>query len=755
MAEWVATGVPWRLKDVSRHSHSRHREKNEPMRPHSWQCDGIQTFHEKIQGWSIQRECLSLLAEAAVGAGKTLFGELICAAAVRHAPHILRRVIVVTPSRKDITQTWDERCKPVQAWLRDIKSSLILEIVQIDSAFDGLDIGPNDLIIVDEAHHMCRNKTWGDKVAKSGAKLFVLLSGTPFEGKLRMAFEHIEPLVTYRYVDAVRDGVINTLKLKPSNMLISVTLNNVREKHYFYDPRTQEPIILKSRPDALRYHGGANLRPEEGILLEADPEDCTDEAHQRFGNEAQGSCALLDKAVKKLRKCQHEISRDKGEAKAQGIIFAHSPEECDEIQRYLSDRWDVNSVVIHTKLGANNAKKNLDIFKKNTGGSYPWAICLNMIAEGTDIPSLCVGVYMHSYRSSLFVTQAAGRLVRKDPKAPSLRTAYLFYPQDPTLHRHLARQFPQKASEATMASQVLSDISEDRPDIVSSSNAPVAISSARGSSDADDDPSSDDEYFESQDKVAYAGVAKIVLDETARQQRLERHRQAVEETAGQQRLERRQQAVNKIFAEHPDTCARALAQFVAQVSAEEEQEAKKKEAEEREATAYQLPPLERTAKEKRLRKIIIKDIWRMVQASLWRMSGRSPKKTSRHARRSGSVAHVPKGIAPDVKWCGADLQARRKLYGIENEKMVKRCRAAFRKRGQNVPEHLAAATHLRHLKLEDLHMIIRICLPARKYKCRTGGQPEQPTFIPAAVASAMIEDGIMPPQREEDMLCMH
>lgn len=75
------------------------------------------------------------------------------------------------------------------------------------------------------------------------------------------------------------------------------------------------------------------------------------------------------------------------------------------------------------------ASANIDQFVKS---NVRWIVAVDMIAEGVDIPRLCVLAYLTNVTSRLYFIQSVGRITRMQ-KGVKEQTALVFMPEDPEL----------------------------------------------------------------------------------------------------------------------------------------------------------------------------------------------------------------------------------------------------------------------------------------------------------------------------------
>jgi superfamily II DNA or RNA helicase len=253
------------------------------------------------------------------------------------------------------------------------------------------------LVILDEIHHCADDEcgAWGPAIRRAFGNCVhrLALSGTPF----RTQGEPI-PFVTYGdgvavidhlydYVQAMRDGVCRPISVRLLGGE-AIWLRDGAEHTATFD----EEITQRAQADRLR----TAVEPATEWVATA-----------------------LDEAIAQLDafRLTHP---DAG-----GLVLAPRIDKAQTIARLLEQRG-IHPVVVTSD--DDNSRERLEAFRSS---SDPWAVAVNMVSEGVDIPRLRVGVWATYWRTELFFRQVVGRFVRAQGIEHEL--ASLFIPDDPTL----------------------------------------------------------------------------------------------------------------------------------------------------------------------------------------------------------------------------------------------------------------------------------------------------------------------------------
>jgi superfamily II DNA or RNA helicase len=374
-----------------------------PTSLRAWQAHAL----ERLADW---REGPFLIS-AAPGAGKTrpaleLARDLLSRRAVT-------RVVVLCPTTP-LTRQWAAAAAIVGVQLapdasgprppRDFDGVAVTYArVASDPGAWAAKVSPDTLVVVDEAHHLGEELTWGTSFrhAFSAAPRWLLLSGTPFRsdatpipGVRYDADGMAVPDVSYTYAQAVAEGICRPVAFVTFDGTLSWRSgDDVIESSF--------ETVLTAREASRRYRTAISTELPDGlprIVVEADA---------------------------KLRALRADGHRDAG-----GLAVAANAEHARRIAKLVgeaSGRAPV--VVLHTEA---NAARKLQEFRDSRA---PWIVAVNMVSEGVDIPRLRVGVYATAAKTPLIFRQIVGRFVRTVPGRPP-EPSWVYLPAERALRIH-------------------------------------------------------------------------------------------------------------------------------------------------------------------------------------------------------------------------------------------------------------------------------------------------------------------------------
>ncbi len=371
-----------------------------------------------LRAW--QRRALDLLGgwqegpfliSAAPGSGKTrpaleLARELL-------ARRVVRRVAVLCPTTP-LTRQWAAAAATLGVQLqpdarganppRDFDGVVVTYArVASDPRGWATQVSPDTLVVVDEAHHLGEDLTWGTSFQRAfaSAPRWLLLSGTPFRSDatpipgVRYDREGlVVPDVSYTYAEAVADGICRPVAFVTFDGSLSWRSGeDVIESSF--------ETVLTPREASRRYRTAISTELPDGLPR------------------------ILREADAKLRALRAEGHRDAG-----GLAVAADATHARRIARLLGETTGrAPVVVLHTE--ANAARKLADF----RSSREPWIVAVNMVSEGVDIPRLRVGVYATAAKTPLIFRQIVGRFVRTIPGRPP-EPSWLYLPAEQTLRRH-------------------------------------------------------------------------------------------------------------------------------------------------------------------------------------------------------------------------------------------------------------------------------------------------------------------------------
>jgi superfamily II DNA or RNA helicase len=373
-----------------------------------------------LRAW--QRHALDRLAEwqagpflisAAPGAGKTrpaleLARDLL-------ARRICKRVVVLCPTTP-LTRQWAAAAAALGVQLQpDAESAepprdfhgvaVTYARVASDPAAWAAKVHSDTLVIVDEAHHLGEDLSWGTSFRKAfaPAERWLLLSGTPFRSDATpipgVRYDSdgvVVPDVSYTYAEAVAEGICRPVAFVTFDGSLSWRSgDDVIESSF--------ETVLTGREASRRYRTAISTELPDGLPR------------------------ILKEADAKLQALRAEGHRDAG-----ALAVAADAKHARQIAKLLSEATGRTPVVVlHTEARA--ARKLADF----RSSREPWIVAVNMVSEGVDIPRLRVGVYATAAKTPLIFRQIVGRFVRTTP-GTAAEPSWLYLPADQTLRSHAA-----------------------------------------------------------------------------------------------------------------------------------------------------------------------------------------------------------------------------------------------------------------------------------------------------------------------------
>jgi superfamily II DNA or RNA helicase len=371
----------------------------------SWQRDAL----ERLADWRAG----PFLISAAPGAGKTrpaleLARELLARRAVA-------RVAVLCPTTP-LTRQWAATAAALGVQLQPDASGprpprdfdgVAVTYARVASDPDGWakNVSADTLVVVDEAHHLGEELTWGMSFRRAfaAAPRWLLLSGTPFRSDatpipgVRYDGEGLAvPDVSYTYAQAVADGICRPVAFVAFDGSLSWRSgDDVIESSF--------ETVLSAREASRRYRTAISTELPDGLPR------------------------IVGEAHAKLRALRAEGHRDAG-----ALAVAANAEHARRIAKLVGETSGHKPVVVlHTEAGA---ARKLQAFRDSR---EPWIVAVNMVSEGVDIPRLRVGVYASAAKTPLIFRQIVGRFVRTTPgHAPE--PSWLYMPAERALRAHAA-----------------------------------------------------------------------------------------------------------------------------------------------------------------------------------------------------------------------------------------------------------------------------------------------------------------------------
>jgi superfamily II DNA or RNA helicase len=362
---------------------------------------------DRLAGWSGD----PFLISAAPGAGKTRPALELAAEMLRE--RAVRRIVVLCPTTP-LTRQWAVAAAAAGVQLapdakgpnppRDFHGVAVTYArVASDPAAWAAKVTPETLVIVDEAHHLGEDLTWGTSFQRAfaSAPRWLLLSGTPFRSDATpipgMRYDRdgvVEPDVSYTYAEAVADGICRPVAFVTFDGTLSWRSgDDVIESSF--------ETVLTPREASRRYRTAISTELPDGLPR------------------------ILREADAKLRALRAEGHRDAG-----ALAVAADATHARRIAKLLGEvTGKAPVVVLHTETGA---ARKLAEFR---GSKEPWIVAVNMVSEGVDIPRLRVGVYATAAKTPLIFRQIVGRFVRTVP-GMGAQPSWVYLPADQVLRRH-------------------------------------------------------------------------------------------------------------------------------------------------------------------------------------------------------------------------------------------------------------------------------------------------------------------------------
>jgi superfamily II DNA or RNA helicase len=369
----------------------------------SWQSHALDRLADWQEG--------PFLISAAPGAGKTrpaleLARELV-------SRKVVARVAVLCPTTP-LTRQWANAAAALGVQLQPDASgprpprdfdgvAVTYARVASDPGAWAAKVSRDTLVVVDEAHHLGEDLTWGESFrhAFAAAPRWLLLSGTPFRSDatpipgVRYDSEGLAiPDVSYTYAQAVADGICRPVAFVTFDGTLSWRSGeDVIESSF--------ETVLTGREASRRYRTAISTELPDGLPR------------------------IVKEADAKLRELRAEGHRDAG-----ALAVAADGEHARRIAKLVAEASGrAPVVVLHTEA---NAARKLQSFRDSR---EPWIVAVNMVSEGVDIPRLRVGVYATAAKTPLIFRQIVGRFVRTIPGRPP-EPSWLYLPAERTLRVH-------------------------------------------------------------------------------------------------------------------------------------------------------------------------------------------------------------------------------------------------------------------------------------------------------------------------------
>ncbi len=363
---------------------------------------------------------IDFLAVVSTGAGKT-----VGALRILHyllATGVIKRVVIVVPSRNLIKQ-WIKDAHALGIELTGLKNDDGLEPTDFHGCivtYGGLAANPEvhrmrcrdcpTAVVFDEVHHLGEQSAWGLAAVTAFAEAArrIHLSGTPFRSK-----PDVIPFVRYKD-DLDKTGCCTC---DP-------------DFTFTYGEAVGAKICRKVEfPD---YSGSAQWLSRGKEFFAATD---TDVPESQRNNRLRTLCnpeftfckVLIRAAIKRL----NEVRQSR--PNAGGIVFCADARHAYAISEFFVHETGERPTLILSEVDGTDEK--LEAYRNGTSA---WIICVRMVAEGTDLKRLRVGVLLNAVTAPLLFEQMMGRLVRTLPGQEE-DVSYLFMPNDSELLAHAER----------------------------------------------------------------------------------------------------------------------------------------------------------------------------------------------------------------------------------------------------------------------------------------------------------------------------
>jgi superfamily II DNA or RNA helicase len=350
---------------------------------------------------------------ATPGAGKTQWALMIARVLLRTG--IVERVVIVSPTRF-IRRQWTKAPKPgipLLAKLQLVDNNGYGVALENRTDFEGCSltypqvfanpqvhraacVQHKTLVIFDEVHHAGEKESWGQALEEAfgPAVRRIGLTGTPWRqpkaGKIPVAVygidEKLIPDFSFTYGQAVRAGDCRPIEFPAFDGEVTY----VEKKDCCVPMREQEVVRLGEAEDEDSQVLKDILRPD-GLWMRT----------------------IIQKADHRLAGIIRGDDDEGAIPDAKGLVFVHDRDEARALRPIMKAllREDAAFIISDPDPDRNepDSQKELAAFKRD---KRRWAIVVDMVSEGVDIPSLYVGVYASRKRTPLRFLQMVGRFVR-------------------------------------------------------------------------------------------------------------------------------------------------------------------------------------------------------------------------------------------------------------------------------------------------------------------------------------------------------
>jgi superfamily II DNA or RNA helicase len=389
----------------------------EIKKPRAWQIDAISKYYaQNKQDW---------LAKVTPGGGKTMFALTLAKEMIYD--QTVERVIIVVPT-DSLRDQWSAAANAEE---NDINLQLgthsngevfekpgfhgqVVTYAQVASLPEiyRYECGKHKvLVIFDECHHAGDNQSWGKamEIAFETATKRLSMTGTPWRapkrGKIPFVSYDVEGKLVenykYDYEQAINDEVCR------------------RVQFHAFDGRVTYVSLDSCVP--MTY---------EKQLSEADEDDNSQVLRDILKADGNWMSSILRQAMTTLKDIRTGENGEGAIPDAKGLVVVHDRSEARVVAKLIEKMtYERPALIISDPSdGEPDPKEELNRFRTNR---QVWAVAVDMVSEGVDIPALCVGVYATRKKTPLRFQQIVGRFIRM--RKDEILTAIIFIPAVPSL----------------------------------------------------------------------------------------------------------------------------------------------------------------------------------------------------------------------------------------------------------------------------------------------------------------------------------
>lgn len=381
---------------------------------HTWQIDALHAWHDEgCQG----------VVEAVTGSGKTHLG--LAAALRAHEEGIPTTVLV--PSI-DLQRQWVRRFAEHAPALTvatvggaprgDVASADVVVAVVNSAVTNDLVRGEvGDLLIADEVHRYGAS-TWSGALRAGYARRLGLTAtlergDDAVDSVIRPFFG--PTITTYSFAHALRDEVVAPFQL----LLLPVALTDEEQEQYDRHSRKLSDAVRRLRTGGALSRGGpATLAQRLRILAGAGGQiGRAAQAAESAIRQRQTLLAGIEGKLAAIEELAERIDSSRGT-----VVFTQTRETAKEVAHRLR-ALDVPAAALHSGVDDRERAQNLEALAT---GSMAALSAPKLLDEGTDIPTVDLGIVTSASRSTRQMVQRLGRVVRRKDDGRSIDFVILF-----------------------------------------------------------------------------------------------------------------------------------------------------------------------------------------------------------------------------------------------------------------------------------------------------------------------------------------